>query len=608
MSGFAGVFHLDGAPVDPAWLHTMAQCLAFRGPDGSQVWMSGNAGLCYTHLRTSAETDGRAHIATLDNASWIAGDVRIDDRDLLIAKLSLGSHDQQTVCSKDLILHAYARWGEACVDHLLGDFSFVIWDARRRRVFAARDHLGVKPFFYAQAGDCLVVSNTLDCIRHIPIVSDALNEHAIGDFLLVGQNKNPDTTYFTAIRRLPVAHRLTAGIDGVRTERYWTLPIEDPVYYKHAGSYVDRFRELLHSAVRDRLPTGPLGIFMSGGLDSPLLAATSVQLGAATTAFTSVFERLIPDEERHYAGLAARQIGIPIHYTVKDDESWRWKPASFSIHTAAPTLNPLTLPAHFQYHRDLSAHARVFFVGDGPDAALTYEWGPHLSWLLRKRRWKQAGRDLCADFAACPRIPVLHRLPRLWKEWRDSRDPQSGQPRFPPWFNKAFEGRLGLRQRWDEIHRDPISPHPTRPLSYAAFATDFPMGGAEGFDAEGTKSPAVCLHPFWDVRLLRFLLTVPAVPWCRGKYLIRAALRGLVPEAVRLRPKTPLPGYPDLEQMRRFGLPEWPAVSEIEGYVDVDALPARRGQWGEGHEELDFTLRALGLHHWLAGLQRQSHV
>ena len=176
MSGFAGVFHLDGAPVDPAWLQTMAQCLAFRGPDGSQMWRSGNAGLCHTHLRTSAETDGRTQIATLDNSSWIAGDVRIDDRDLLIAKLSHGSDDLQTACSKELILHAYARWGEACVDHFLGDFSFVIWDARRRRVFAARDHLGVKPFFYAQAGECLVVSNTLDCIRHIPIVSGALNE------------------------------------------------------------------------------------------------------------------------------------------------------------------------------------------------------------------------------------------------------------------------------------------------------------------------------------------------------------------------------------------------------------------------------------------------
>ena len=87
MSGFAAAFQLDGGPVDPSWLRTMADFLAFRGPDGQEVWVSGNAGLCHTLLRTSAEADGRAQIANLDNRLWIAGDVRIDDRETFIAKL-----------------------------------------------------------------------------------------------------------------------------------------------------------------------------------------------------------------------------------------------------------------------------------------------------------------------------------------------------------------------------------------------------------------------------------------------------------------------------------------------------------------------------------------
>ena len=118
-------------------------------------------------------------------------------------------------------------WGEACVEHLLGDFSFVIWDAHWRRVFAARDHLGVRPLFYSQIGQCLLISNTLDCIRQIPIVSDELNDRAIGDLLLMGKNRYRAETYFTAIQRLRVAHRLIAGADGLRTERYWTLPIDE---------------------------------------------------------------------------------------------------------------------------------------------------------------------------------------------------------------------------------------------------------------------------------------------------------------------------------------------------------------------------------------------
>ena len=329
MSGFAGVFHLDGAPVERVWLETMADFLAFRGPDGSRVWVSGNAGLCHTLLRIAQETDGRPQIASLNGCLWIAADARIDDRETLISKLSsVPAHDLKCCSSAELILHAYAAWGEACVEHLLGDFSFVIWDARRQQVFAARDHLGVKPFFYALKGQCLLVSNTLDCLRQIPAVSDELNEQAIGDFLIARKNYNPATTFFADIQRLPVAHRLIAGADGLQTERYWTLPIDEPLYYKRSGDYVDRFHELLRVAVRDRLPDGPLGIFMSGGLDSPAVAAAAVQLGASASAFTSVYDQLIPDEERHYAGLVAGHIGIPIFYKVLDAEPWGWESSS----------------------------------------------------------------------------------------------------------------------------------------------------------------------------------------------------------------------------------------------------------------------------------------
>ena len=259
MSGYAAVFYLDGAPVDRAWLESMADFLAFRGPDAREVWVSGSAGFCQTLLRTSAETDGRPLIFSLDNSVWIAGDVRVDDRETLIAKLPNGASDLKTASSAELILHAYAQWGESCLEHLLGDFSFVIWDSRRRRVFAARDHFGVRPLFYAQVGQCLLISNTLDCIRQIKIVPNELNERAIGDFLLVGQNQYPAETFYAAIQRLPVAHSLTAGPDGLRTRRYWTLPIDKPVYYKRAGDYVDRFRELLRSAVSDRLPERSFG-------------------------------------------------------------------------------------------------------------------------------------------------------------------------------------------------------------------------------------------------------------------------------------------------------------------------------------------------------------
>ena len=596
MSGFAGVFHFAGAPVDRAWLETMATFLAFRGPDASQVWVSGSAGLCHTLLRTSADTDGHPQVTSLDGEVWITGDVRIDDRDTLIAKLPRAVSELKSASSAELVLHAYSAWGEDCVEHLLGDFSFVIWDAHHKKVFAARDQLGVKPLFYAQVGQSLLVSNTLDCIRQIPIVPDELDEKVIGDLLIAGANCNPAATFFAEIRRLPAAHRLIAQANRLRTERYWTPPIDEPIYYKHSEDYIDRFRELLSAAVRDRLPDGPLGIFMSGGLDSPAVAATAVQLGAAPIAFTSVYDRLIPDQERYFSGLVARHLGIPIQYNVRDDEPWGLKLDSAPIHTSEPAANPLGLIASTQYDSLISEHARVFFFGDGPDAALSYEWRTHLNYLIDRRRWRRLCGDLALHFKAFKRVPLLPTLPKMWRE-RLSSQPDRYDESIPVWLNPEFETRLRLRERWVEIKMEAASPHPVRPKGYASFTGDFPMcgGGNDGY--AGVMSEQ--LHPLGDLRLVRFLLSVPAVPWCREKYLIRTALKGILPEAVRLRPKAPLPGFPYLERARCSERPELPPVPALERYVDLSKLP----KWPVGNrEELDYALRVLSLHYWLLGL------
>jgi asparagine synthase (glutamine-hydrolysing) len=598
MSGYAAAFHLDGAPVDRAWLETMADFLSFRGPNGRDVWNSGSAGMCHTLLRTSAKSDGATQIASRGGRLWIVGDVRIDDRGTLIAKLPPGPCDLKTANSAELILCAYETWGEACVEHLLGDFSFVIWDARRQRVLAARDRLGVRPLFYSLVGQFLLISNTLDCIRQIPIVCDELNYRAIGDWLLAGKNQHPNETFFTAIQRLRVAHHLIAGPDGLRTERYWTFPIDEPLYYKRGRDYVYRFQELLRAAVQDRLPDGPLGVFMSGGLDSPALTATAVRLGVSVTAFTGVYQQLIPDQEKHYSGLVADHLGIPIFYNVLDDEPWGWEAGSIPIHTPEPIENPLGFQAYRRYRCQISTHARVFFWGDGPDAALLYEWRHHFNYLMRQGKWGRLSRDLALHFMAFKRVPLLPTLPRIWRE-RASNEPDRYVPTFPQWINQEFEKHLKLKQRWKELGKGKASPHPIRKDAYLSFASDFPMDWDTGNGGCPGDPAADQLHPFWDIRLVRFLLAVPAVPWCREKYLIRTALKGVLPEAVRQRPKSPVPGLPYLLRVRRFPDPGLPDVPALAAFVNLKELP----KWpGHTRENTDHILRVLSLHYWLLAI------
>ena len=270
---------------------------------------------------------------------------RLDGREDLIAKLPRAP---QTQDDAELILLAYGTWGEDCVKHLLGDFAFVIRDQRSRQLFCARDHFGVKPFYFARVEDDFLFSDSLNAIRRDPRVSDALNETAIGDYLVFGLNQDLSTTAFRDIQRVPPAHSLTIR-NGVTTLRcYWTPDTANEVRFRDDHSYVERFRELLRQAVRDRLrDTGRVAISMSGGLDSTSLAAVALDCGADVHACAVVYDKLIPDEERHYATAAANHLGIPISFVVADEFSLFDEQVPGDMDQPEPfVLSPLTAQFH----------------------------------------------------------------------------------------------------------------------------------------------------------------------------------------------------------------------------------------------------------------------
>ena len=146
MSGFVGILNLDGAPVDRELLERMTKALAFRGPDEQRIWCGENAGLGHAMLRTTRESLHERQPFQSAMGSWIIADARVDARAELINKLNADPSGNRNVSlatpDVELILAAYERWGDACVDHLLGDFAFAIWDARERRLFCARDQIG----------------------------------------------------------------------------------------------------------------------------------------------------------------------------------------------------------------------------------------------------------------------------------------------------------------------------------------------------------------------------------------------------------------------------------------------------------------------------------
>lgn len=603
MSGIVGILNFDGSPVDRTLLARLTDYLAFRGPDAQETWSQGPVGLGHALLQTADDTRPDCQPLSLDGQVWIAADARIDGQAELRQKLSShGCHDLEEATDAELILHSYLIWGEGCAKHLLGDFAFAIWDGHRRQLFCARDHFGIKPFYYAQVGDSLIFSNTLQCVRMHPQVSDRLNDLAIADFLLLYCNQDQATTAFADIRRLPPAHYLTWQQGRLRLNCYWSLPqVDRPLHYPRPQDYVEHFKALLTQAVADRLRTPRVGVAMSGGLDSSTVAALARNLLSRQSAafdlrgYTNVFDRLIPDAERHYSGLVATALNIPIHQLPADDYRLYERFEQKDFLPPHPENFPL-LANWVDFCHFAAGKCRVMLTGQGGDVILIPS-PSYLHKMVKEFRLVplaiEVGRCLY-NYGRIPQLGVQVKL-RRWLSLNKY------QPRYPSWLNPAFEARAELRARWERLTRDPEPSRLLREEIYQQLKHPFWQHLFENtYDAGGIRVPLEFVHPYFDVRLINFVLALPPLPWCVDKILLREAGQGLLPELIRQRPKAPLAGDPVLKLVRQpeaRRLNKFVPVQELDEFVDRKVFSLLTSDVNPNI--LWVNLRPLSLNFWL---------
>jgi asparagine synthase (glutamine-hydrolysing) len=609
MSGFVGILNLDGAPVERSLLEGMTRSLAFRGPDEEGRWCSGAVGLGHTLLRMSpltasmadADGDSDKQPANCGGRLWIVADARIDARAELIGKLKAksGAASCVSLSTPDslLILHAYDVWGDGCVEHLIGDFSFAIWDAAKRKLFCVRDQIGIKPFYYARIGNTLIFSNTLQVLRPYPGVSQNLSDLAIGDYLLFGVNYRTDVSVFEDIKKLPGAHLLTAYGEQICVKRYWSFPIEEPIFHPRPGDCIQEFRTLLNAAVKDRLRTDRASISLSGGLDSTTVAAAAAsQLTgkAALMGITIASDQTIPDEERKYAGIVANHLQIPLRFYAPGDYELFERCESSGFHFPEP--NGFELAAmHEDIYQFAAAHSSVMLTGEGGDPGLI----PSLSFYR--------GRRLPSFLWNAAKYILSHgRHPRLgfhlaWLRWRGLPTADTGS--YPNWLEPQFEFRARLRERWQEIMSEKPSSHPDRPAAYEGVSQPEWAGFFELYDMGHTRIFLEIRHPLMDLRVLRFMVRLPTLPWCADKELLRLAMRPDLPETILRRPKSPLAGDP-LAELVRNETPEWlknfAPSAQLGNYVVRTQVPPHDGVGFQSEPTLH--LRPISLNFWLRSL------
>jgi asparagine synthase (glutamine-hydrolysing) len=606
VSGFAGIISLDGAPPDARLLERMAQTLAFRGPDGTHITTKPGAGFCFTFLRTGPAPQCPSQPCSLDGRVWLLGDVRLDGRDDLRRKLEQhGDEIAARVTDEELVLRAWHRWREDILPDLIGDYSFALWDSEARQLLCVRDLMGARPFFYAQAGNRLYFSNTLNTIRRVPEISSTLDQHFIGDFLLEGWCPEAARTAFRDISRLSPGHALQYSKDGLKVHRYTSVPIEEPLWLKREDEYIERFRELFEQAMRERLPQGSSAIFMSGGLDSTGVAAIAVdiakkeRLSGTLRAYTTDCQPLFDDKEGLLASRAAKRLGISINIS----SCAAWLPFTGGMITPEPSQQPY-LFFERETCRSIAEYARVVFNGYGGDGILTGQAWPYLKYLLNRNCFGAAAKDFGAYLLRHGHFPPLRggfraALRLLFRE----PDPMAEYPR---WLAAEFENNLRLRERWREMQRPQPKLHPWYPDAHATLSGGYWASVQECDDAAWNGVPVQSRAPLLDLRIVRFLLRVPPVPLCMDKELLRRALRGMLPEEVRLRRKTPLEDDPIARQVERGiwrPLPLPTPTADVRSFVDWEKLsmslgsPSSLSWWSK--------VRPLLLHYWLKGVESQ---
>jgi asparagine synthase (glutamine-hydrolysing) len=533
---FAAVYNGNGRPVDR------------RALAGAGLTVDGPADaveLAFVQSTVSATDDWRG-IQSL-GPLWIVGRLRLDG----------------AASDGVLVLQAYEKWGDAFVDHLAGDFAFVLWDGRRRRLLAARDRLGVRALFHAEAGGSLLLSDSLDWIAAHEAADSALDPRWVADFLTVGHSRDFESTVWRGVKRLAPAHLLEAGTVQAASRRYWRLELGEPLHLPNAAAYGERFRDVMTSAIRDRLPSGRVGISMSGGLDSTTLAACTV---AATgdpsrvIAECTHFERLMVDEEKHYSTLAARHLGIEIVHTALDDAAydplWRTR----SIDTAEPCVGALVAEPERRMSRAQAGLAPVWFFGEGPDNALGFERDAYFRWLARRRDWRGLMR------AALGYLGTKDGWGETLRRYSGLRAPDVPDDPEPPWLAPDI---AALARREDTAP----PPHPWHPRAMASFSSAIWPALFANFDVDESQAPLVWRHPFLDLRVLGFLLAVPPVPWARRKLLLREVMRGRLPREILERKKAPLATSPLASPVATHGLPPLARDGRLEAFVDADKLP-----------------------------------
>ena len=624
MSAIVGMLNGNGRPALAADLDRMLEAVRHRGPDGLSVWSGGHVGLGHGLLQTDAgRLSGRQPI--VDDGLAIAADARLDNRHELLAALGVG----RTACDAALILGAYRRWGTDCASRLLGDFAFAVWDSRGATLFCARDHVGIKPFYYFAHGGRFAFASEVKALLALKDAPREISEACIADFL-VGIAPDTSSTLHPGIFRLPPGHHLAATPGNRRLQAYWR---PGAAGQQVVGDAAERFGELFSDAIRCRLRgVDRVGAMLSGGLDSSSIASVASRLlkgeRRCLPTFSLVFDETPDLCERPSIEAVVAQGGFEPCYIASD----HFAPLADLDRVLAEQDGIMLAPGltlnRQVYHAAATRGVRVLLDGHGGDEVVSHGYG-RLMELAAANRWLDLWRELPAEadrygsasvwrlYAAYlanfgPAAPVVVAMRRiLLRAQRRARRALGRAEKRPAWsrfINPDFARRTDVVARF-RAHAALANCATEREHHLGALSGGLQPYALEVLDKAAAAAGVEARYPFWDKRLVEFCLDLPSDAKLSGgwsRMILRKSMEGILPTAVQWR-RDKFDFTPHLRRgmlthhrplLDRIVLDD---ADDIGGYVDLGAVAAAYRRMAERADGLDVQAvwRTVALALWL---------
>ena len=365
MCGIAGIVALDSRPVSLEDIRAMCAALAHRGPNDEGFYIRPGVGLGMRRLSIIDLATGRQPISNEDGSVWVVFNGEIYNFQELRRDLESRGHQFRTATDTETIVHLYEEHGPRCVEKLRGMFAFALWDDRRRHLLLARDRLDIKPLYYAESGGQFVFASELKAILQVPGVGRELNWRAVNHLFTFLTTPSAESM-IEGVRKLEPAHILTvAPGQPTRCERYWDVRFE-PDHGRSEAYFVERLQALLEESTRLHLMSDvPLGVFLSGGIDSSAVVAMMARHHSGRVKTFSIGFADQDFSELAYARLVANAFGTDHHELVLEpdvtgifhDLAW---------HLDEPFGDSSAIPTYL-VSRLASQHVTVVLSGDGGD-------------------------------------------------------------------------------------------------------------------------------------------------------------------------------------------------------------------------------------------------